>query len=227
MTIYNLLYVGKLYSVARFEAEAEKHGVARALPAPFVGKLKWGDPIMLAQWEPNQEAQRESRTTQMTVEGQKGHVSFKRIGSAKVFGYFHVTGLNMSVVGGGSTADLAKDALSRKLRIVRFVVGPGRVDRVCGSYGISSTAFVEDTLEEIMAKAKEVEQSMGVKFKWFVAGRYVRIDDPVVLDPCQFTRGVLKVEVDGDLLPQGEFEPGINFIFDYKRKLYAPKEEEQ
>ena len=223
MTVYNLLYVGKLYSIARFEAEAEKHGVARALPAPFVGALKWGDPIMLAQWQPDQEAQRASRTTQMTVEGQKGHVNFKRIGSAKVFGYFTVTGLNMNA------SPVAQAILGSRLNIVRTVeYGPDGmvVDRVCGSYEIVATHYVADTLEEIMAKAKDVEKEIGVKFKWFVAGRYMRIDDPVVLDPCQFTRGVLKVEVDGDLLPEGEFEPAVNFLYDYKRKLYAPKEEE-
>lgn len=224
MTTYNMLYVGKLYSIARFEAEAEKHGVSRALPAPVVGTLAWGDSIMLAQWQPDHEAQKASRAMQMTVEGGEGHITFKRIGSAKVFGYVGVTGLNMDA------PPEAKAALASKLKIVRTVeYEPGgmQVSRECGSYGIGATHYVADTIAEIIEKAKDIEKEMGVTFKWFVAGRYVRIDDPVVLDPCKFTRGVLKVDVDGDLLSGGDFEPSINFIDGYKRQRYARKEEKQ
>ncbi len=222
MTTYNLLYVGKLYGIARFEAEAEKHGVARALPASIVGTLKWGEACILAQWQPDREAQRTFHQASL-VEGEAPTKHFKRIGSAKVFGLFHVTGLNMDA------PPEAKAALAGRLNIERTVeYGPGgmTVSRACGSYGIGATHFVSDTIAEIIEKAKDIERETGATFKWFAAGRYVRVDHPVILDPCKFTRGVLKVEVDGDLLPSDEFEPAINFLYDYKRKLYARKEEQ-
>ncbi len=221
MTIYNLLYVGQgLYSVPQFEAEAEKHGVARAMPARIVKTLKWGDSILLAQWVPDREKQRDSRQTQTTLEGQEGTVHYKRFGSANVFGYFNVTGLNM-----GNVPDEAKKALTSMLRVVRIQDhGPGGmpVTRRCGSYVVGSTAFVDDTIEEILTKAAEVEQAMDVKFKWFVTGPFTKIDE-IVLDPAKFSRGVVKVEVEG-YLPEGEFEPGVSFVYDYKRKMYQPKE---
>ena len=122
----------------------------------------------------------------------------------------------------------AKAKLATVLKVTRVQeYGPAgiRVDRGCGSYGITATYFVEDTIAEILEKAKTIEQEMKVKFKWLVAGCYTKIDH-IILDPAKFSRGVLKVEVDGDLLMEaGGFEPGISFIFDYKRKLYAVKEE--
>jgi len=46
---YKLHYVGKrLYSLKLFIREAEQHGVSRAIPLSIVGKMKWGEPILLA-----------------------------------------------------------------------------------------------------------------------------------------------------------------------------------
>lgn len=229
MTIYNLHYVGQgLYSIAQFESEAKEHGVARAMPARIIQTLKWGEPVLLAQWVPDREAQQASRTTQTLLDGQKGKATYKRIGSALVFGYFNVTGLNMNVV--GTDSELARFMLKQRLDVIRVQAFEGgkQIARRCGSCTIGATFFVQDSIESIMRKAAEIEKELGtVRFKWFVTGSYTAIPH-VTLEPAKFSRGVVKVEVEGDLfmLP-GAFQQSVSFMLDYERKIYQPKEAQE
>ena len=222
-----MTYIGKgLYSKAQFEDEAKENGVARAMPARVVHTLKWGDAILVAQWLPDREKQDQFKQEQMSIiEGEEPKKKFRRFGAAEVFGYFNVTGLNMNA------PDEMKKMLASRLKVTGMIDhGPAgkRVTRRCGSYGVAVTYFVEDTIAEILDKAAEVEKEVGAVFKWFVTGKLERIEPNVTLDPAKFSRGVVKVDVEGDLFMQaGKFSPGVSFIFNYERKSYQPKKEDQ
>src|SRR5439155_10860494 len=120
------------------------------------------------QWAPNVVAQRATITRQVSLtddasfaeqtRGNRG-LRFKRFGAAEVFGYFRVTGLNMT------GTPRMKDELTAALDVIETFHGAGmHVSRRCGSYVVESTSYVRDTIAEIMEKAAVVEAAHGLRF---------------------------------------------------------------
>lgn len=228
MTTYSLHYVGQgLYTIAQFETEARKSGVARALPARVVRSLRWGDRILLARWMPDSAAQRASMTFQQTLDGGRSTrgMTFTRYGDAQIFGSFRAIGLNMRVEGGGETEVEAKSLLASQLNVVGADMSPIGVRRRCGSYTIGATYYVTDTIEEILDKAAKIEKARGVRFKWFVTGVYESLGRPVTLCPARFSRGIVRVEVEGfPETPAKETDSHtVGFVLDYSRRTYIRK----
>lgn len=236
MTIYNLHYVGKgLYSRQQFESEAKTAGVARALPARVVRTLIWADRILLAQWAPDTAAQRASMTFQDTLlpfddvehAGTRG-LRFKRFGDAEIFGSFRVTGLNLTAPGNRPAEILANKMLAFRLKVVGVDTTMFSVRRRCGSYTVGATYYVTDTIEEILDKAAGIEEELGVRFKWFVAGVYEPLGGVVTLSPARFSRGVVRVDVENfPETPAKESDShAVSFVLDYSKRTYVRRDEE-
>ena len=203
-------YVGsRVYSTSTFEREATVRGVSRGIAPRLLRSVQWGDPVLLAMWMPNREEQARFKV-------ENGRMA--RLGDAEVFGYFRVAGLNMDA------PEEAKVALAGMLRVVSVNMEPIHVERRCGSYTIQASYEVLDTIEEIADKAAEVEGLLGVRFKWFIGGRYAPIRPPVTLLDARFTRGLTAVEVEGLSLdaPARQTTFRLDSITEYKRKLYRP-----
>jgi len=225
MTVPALLhYVGSgLYSVEAFEAEATQHGVNRAMPERIVGTLSWGQSIYVARWVPDRDAERAWKEAHEPPEPVEGRAPFKHIGEAQVFGRFMVSGLNVT-----GPAE-AKAELIKRLRVVGIVSEiPEKVDRRCGSYQVAARYSVEDSVRDIVEKGKGVEKEMGVKFKWFVNGTYLPVEQ-FTLPNAQYTRGVLWADVPDSLsVPvrwDGSGNPVVGLVDDYNRRVYVPKKD--
>ena len=198
MKLY-LHYVGKIYSVRKFIAEARRYGVSRCLPASIVKHLKWGQPILLAKYR---------RTEDGT-------------GEAVVFGYFTISRLRHA----NMTAEAERELRSR-LR-VRGVIdsGPQLVCRGCGSYYVGGLVLVEDEVDEIVEKAEEVAENYGIRIKWFVEGEF-RPLGPLILRPAKFSRGLVKVEIEDLNLEIGKVERAVVFSYDYRQQKYVRRGQE-
>jgi len=200
VTEFWLHYVGTgLYKREVFEREAVKLGVQRALGFNLLNSLEFGQPILLA------------------------HYCGRRSGAAEVFGYFTVTGVTHNL-----PENIAKDLL-KKVDVVKVNSAPTTVHRACGSYTVGSTAYINETLKNLVEKIKQICGEHDVdpkKFKWFINGEYHPFKNSVVLTPIKFTRGYMKVDIEGlDLKQQQIEDKNMVWIFDYERRAYLSKKE--
>jgi hypothetical protein len=180
-----------LYTPKTFEQEAKRYGVARALPLALIKKLKWGEKILLAQYD-----------------------SKKR--EALVFGYFIVKGLNHNL-----TEDMIEELLN-ELDIVAISKGGGSVNRRCGSYSIGVYIVVNNELDDIADKIREVSKKHGYKVKVFVIGDFYRIK-PFTIKNAKFSRALVKVEVPLKMEEEHIKKAKIVQIKNYKQRFYLPK----
>lgn len=220
MPQYYLNYVGGgVYSVPVFEAEAKRVGVSRGLPARIIKTLKFGDKILLAQWKPNH-AEQERLKPVAQSEGGK----YFRVGSAEVFGYFIVRGLNFRCEDPEMVAGLVG-----LLHIEMMVECNETVERMCGTGVIGVRYYVSDSVEDIIRKAQTVEKeiSRGAKFKFFVTGEYHKMDK-VEIASAKFSRGVVKVEVSEPLADAANDRAAeVALLKDYSRRMYVAKDERE
>ena len=195
-----LHYVGtNLYKREVFEREAIKLGVQRAIPFNLLSSLKFGQPILLAYY-----CGRGSDT-------------------AEVFGYFTVTGVSHNL------PKKVTDELLKTVNVVKIDSTPVAVSRVCGSYTVGSTAYIDETLESLVEKIKQACEKHDVdpkKFKWFIKGEYHPFKTSMTLTPIKFTRGYMKVKIkDLDLKQQQIETRNMVWVFDYERRMYLTKRE--
>ena len=204
---YWLHFVGKsIYGTDRFIREAKKLGVSRAISWPQLVKIAedgWGTIVLLAEHRRVKEGDKE-------VQG------------AVVFGYFRVSGINIP--------HEVSEELKERIKIIREVGGGFSVNRACGSYYVSSSYQVDETLKDLVEKIKEVCKDMKINpltLKIFITGRLTTFDSPVILRNQEFFRGFKKVEIEGLEIPtiEAEKEPFLVFIKDYQRRRYLRKKE--
>jgi len=163
-------YIGKgLYDIDSFVKEAKKFGVARAIPPSVLKKFNWGDRIYLAQY--------------ITKE-----VDGKKVGFAKIFGYFEIEGINLS----GSNE--LKERVRSSLNATCVGGGGGVVTRRCGSYAIGSVCYVKNDLKVTVETIVKTASDLGEKAKVFATGKLVLME-PIEVE-AKFSRSVVKVEVD-------------------------------
>jgi len=199
---YWLHYIGKgLYSIDVFEREAKRFGVQRAIPFHMLKKFKWGDIILLAHW----------------LRDENGE------GQAEVFGYFIVKGISHDL------PTEIKEKLREKLDIVS-ISSPGKIkyeNRACGGYFLGLIIYVNDTPEDIEAKTKEVCKELGYdpnKSKWFLRGPYQPLNKTILLKPAKFTRGYIRVPIEGFNPQTLHLETGtLIWIYNYKQRTYLRK----
>ena len=200
-----LHYIGKLYSIKKFEQESIKYGVSRAIPLHLLNKIKFGEKIYLGQW---------NFTEEITIDEENELT--KRIGVANIFGYFIVNGLNLP--------DEITEKLLPKLN-VKSVSEPShsQVERGCGSYGVIAVVFVDNSMEEILQVLKETMKDLNLKnVKVFLTGVYHPIIPHLEIQDMEFSRTFIDLPYtkNGELL---EVEKQIKFIEDYKRIKYRTK----
>lgn len=168
-----LHYIGKrYYTIETFTKEALKHGVSRALPASVIKKLKWGDRVYTAFYEKDE----------------KGPY-------ALVFGYFIITGLNVTDV--EVVEEAKKDERLKVVKVVAPAGGGGRVTRGCGSYEVGGTTYVDNSLDELVDIIEDTAKKMGKKVKIMVAGRF-QSTPLIAIRGISFTRGLLRVRIPED-----------------------------
>jgi hypothetical protein len=224
MTEYPLHFIGRgVYTPESFEAEAAKHGVARVIPKPAMHGLAWGNPVLLAVWEPPAKAAGQNL-------GIKGGGREGRLGIAETFGFFRVTGFNVD-----AASPAARDAFWSKIIVLRVTEfsEPPHVSRACGSYAVSIVAIVKDSLEHILWAAERAEAETGTKLKLAATGAFYPIAPHLRLEEVPFARTLMRVDTAGyDPLKglgeaeemQGGGQP-LTFIRDYSRRQYIKKDD--
>ena len=202
-------YIGqRVYSISSFINEASKYGVSRALPKGIVKGFKAGDRILLAVWK-------------------RGGGKDRKSGTAVVFGYMVVEGINVD----SGVADIVKKGLN----VVSYSSGGFMVERGCGSYRVTSTMTVSNSIGEIVDKVTEVEREKGVKIKVFLEGRFVPFEQFFEVADVPFSRSIVYVDVGKvpkDVVDKvfgssdlGKKVSEIIAISGYKQDKYRPKKQ--
>lgn len=200
MADYWLHYVGAR-SLDRFISETAKYSVQRAIGFNMLKNFDWGQPVLLAY----------SLRERELGEKPSRHVA------ARVFGYFTVSGL---------TCDLPKpimQELASSLNVIEakdFGASGLTVNRACGSYSVGAAYYVEDSLQDIVAKAKEICHKHGLDpaaFKWFLTGSLKVFQQPLDIK-APWTRGYVKVQLENLDLAQIQSVPAVLWIKDYEKR---------
>lgn len=210
---YYLHYVasGKtgIYGKDVFIKEAKQIGVNRSLPYFLIKKLKWGDKILLANFEPLHIGE-----TYLD----KGNPMSKKFqdGIANIFGYFVVSGLNLTA------SQELKERLYKQLDIFSSNDMPKAVKRSCGSYVVSVSHIVTNSLADIIEKAQLLSKEMNEKVKYFVGGNFYELQGKV--EGINFSRSIIEVEF-SDVNNIEEIQTQVGFIQDYNKRGYVPIKE--
>ena len=201
---YFLTYIGKgLYSKDQFVQESQKVGVNRALPPQKLKGMKFGDTILLAQYEPfPKEPEKES------------------FGKAVVFGYYTISGLNFVC----PKQDEFMEKLSKTLTITSEDHTVRKVVRQCGCYTLGCSYVVTDNIEDIMKMAMKIAKELEVKVKCFASGHFTPLTTKEI-SPLKFTLGGRIVELDQKINSESIKDKQIGFFSDYNQRLYFLKDE--
>jgi hypothetical protein len=174
-----------LYPRSGFISEARRLGVNRAIAAAVLKKMEWGQPILVADFP------KERVTVQEVERGRRKEK--KRVyleGTAVIFGYFTVD--NVTLIG---LTVAARKEFFASLNVARSWAVNERVVRACGSYIISGSAEVRNSLAEVVEKGEEIAKKYGLKIRWFVGGRYHPLE-AVKIPGVKFFRGYMPVELE-------------------------------
>ena len=209
---YYLHYVasGKsgIYGKDVFIKEAKKIGVNRSLPHFIMKKLKWGNKILLANFESRHTGEKnyskcpdckgnifpDKCTEGNPMEccasckgtGKIGKLQKFQDGIAHVFGYFVIEGLNLIA------SDELKQRLYSQLDIVSSNNNSISVKRSCGSYVVSSSHTVTNSLADIIEKVQVLAKEINEKVKYFIAGKFYELNSECSkckLNPIFYTDG--------------------------------------
>ena len=193
-----LHYIGKhIYPIDRFEREARRLGVQRAVPFYMIKRFRWGDRILLAQ-----------------------HVD----GSAEVFGYFTVEAIVNSLPENAKkllAEKLKIISISSGPKYERRFCGGYTI----GSTLVIADS-IEQFFEKAKKACKEAGVDPN-KVKWFLRGKYKRLRNSILLKPAKFTRSYIKVKIEGLHLDSEVLERGaLIWIYNYRKRKYFKKGEE-
>jgi hypothetical protein len=219
---YYLHYAGSnLYPKEVFIKEVEKYGVNRCLPINIIQSLKWGDKIFLAIYKPKEVGIITDLQGKQSpaFDGRKN----KKEGTAEIFGYFVISGLNIIA------SSEFKKTLTSQLDIVESKEVNQTVQRQCGSYIYGSSHTVNNSIEDIIKKAKELnktEQFALEKIKFFVAGQFYPLN--LIIEPINFTRTVIPVEITKYLTAEDIINSKVlGTIEEYNKRCYIKKYEKR
>lgn len=218
---YYLHYIasGKtgIYGKEVFIKEASQIGVNRSLPYFLIKKLKWGDTILLANFEGRNAGKKQIQICDCEIQPCLLHEKFEnrkfQDGIANIFGYFVISGLNL-------TASLElKAKLYTQLDIVSSNDKSIAIKRSCGSYVISASHIVTNTLADIIEKAQTLAKDMNEKVKYFIGGNFYELQGKI--EGINFSRSLIEVEFTG-LEEIEEISQQVGFIQDYNKRGYIP-----
>lgn len=137
-------------------------------------------------------------------------------GVASVFGYFVISGLNITA------SNELKRRLFSQLDITKSYEGCGKVQRSCGSYVITASHIVNNSLADIIEKAQTLAKEMNEKVKYFIAGNFYEVQ--TIIEDVNFSRSLVEVDF-GEVGEITDFGNYVGFIQDYNKKTYIPKKE--
>ena len=200
MTECYLHYVGKkLYNINRFEREAKRYGVQRAIPFRSIKDFEFGNKILLA------------------------HYMGKKENATNVFGYFRVEEIVNNL------PEKVREKLIVELDVVAVIDSSGIERRACGSYAVGGGVIIENNIKDLIEKTIKVceeEKVDPVMYKWFLKGSYTSIPN-FIMKPAKFTRGYRKIEFEGDLGKELIETKSLGWIRNYKGRRYLTQREEQ
>ena len=200
-------YVGKgVYSIPTYIEEAKRLGVSRAFPKRFVKNIEFGQKILLSTW---------TFTETQKVKDRHGWENIKRFGTAKIFGYFVVEGINLPAS--------IMNQLIPKMEIIDIFDSKDTIVRECGTYVVLAGAYVKDNIEKIMELAEELDE----KVKYFITGTFYELDQFEVEDML-FARTLVDFPENEEELPETngdgtQEDVNLKFIDNYQRFSYKPK----
>lgn len=146
---FKLHYIGKgLYKINFFEREAKKYGVQRALSFSQLKQLKFGEPILLARFIPEQ------KVMEIDLKQIPPKLTGKELetipSQAEIFGFFTVDGISHNL------PKERTNQLYDKLNIIKTVDELFSVSRACGSYSVGGVAYIKDSLETLLKKIENM-----------------------------------------------------------------------
>jgi len=202
--------------------ESVKLGCNRSIPADVLSKIKWAEPVVVADWQSqetelygNHRRYVKPKDILARMDETKHCEVYAPKGCLIPFGYFTVD----AVVPHGFTDD-ARERFNKTLDIVQFIDDtPTRVVRACGSYLMSGGCVVRDTIEQIVDKAENIAKLHSQKLKWFVSGRFHEINTTPV-EGVKYGRGFYKLsltipkEIDGTIQT-------VRFLGEYSKRKYT------
>lgn len=184
-----ITYIGnRVYTPDRFEEEAKKYGVSRAIPMFWAKKLNAGDRI---------------------------YTLFKRSEYSTVTGYFVITGYSFSGPDADELRAYYREH-PEEFGITDCYAGSGAtIHRGCGSYVDAGGCYVSD-LQGAMSKAAEVVKENGWKVKVFVNGYYVKLPQKKRVR-LPFTRSIAEYYLDLDNAPGEVDKTHLGHMEDYNQ----------
>lgn len=135
----------------------------------------------------------------------------KKEGTADVFGYFEVRGLNITA------SDTLKQQLFASLNIVKTTAPNTKIQRQCGSYVIAQSYVVTDTIEDIVEKAETLAFQAKENIKIFIGGNFVPLN--LTISPVNFSRTIVTVDINQETCST-DGETIVNSILDYEKRQY-------
>lgn len=183
-----ITYIGnRVYTPEKFEREAEKIGVSRAIPHHWATKLKDGDRI---------------------------YTLFKRKEFSIVTGYFVVTGYSFTGPDADKLREYYHNHPD-EFGITDCYEGSGEtIQRGCGSYVAGGGCYVAD-LQTAMKRVVELIKENNWKVKIFVNGRYYKLPKKRRIK-LPFTRSISEYYLDFDKVEEEEIgEKHIANIYNY------------
>ena len=149
---------------------------------------------------------------------QKDEKVKERIGIAKIFAYFKIHGLSTT---------MPKEGFDE---FYNCFESSTNVDRICGSYTVTSTCIIEEEIEEMLKRLEE-KRLNPMKYKWFIRGAIHLLKQPIILQKVKFFRGYkkLKKEEYEKLLKEIKKEKleqkDLKTLSNYKQRFYITKKE--
>jgi len=224
---YQLHFIGnKLYQKDIFIAEAKQVGINRCLPFNLILHRTWGEKILLGIYTANSNYKEEQVKilnekaikagknkiyTPDEIDGRKNRTQ----GTAEVFGYFIVSGINIQA------SNDFKQALMAQLDIVQTTEVNNTIQRQCGSYIIGTSSIVKNTIEDITRKTEQLSLERKEKIKLFIAGEFRELN--LTLTPINYSRTLISTDITE--IPEEKLlnTNKVSFIYDYKKRTYLTK----
>jgi len=123
------------------------------------------------------------------------------------------------VVNGFSPINLSHDEMKRlkkKLDVVKDVQSAYQVERMCGTYTVTSCTYINDTLKECMEVLKEIKSDAKI----LLNGVYFDVEKPFTHYPVCFTRCMTYTKIKYQELgvKLGKKQLQVSFITNYQRR---------
>lgn len=238
-----------IYGREVFIKEAKEIGVNRSLPYFLIKKLKWGDRILLANFENRHAGETEyiiqntqdkelfwnnengygdkdsaTRFTEEEYNSFQLPVEGKWVKKFLKFSDGIANGFGYFVISGLNlkASPELKEKLYSLLEIVSSNASAIKVTRSCGSYILVGHYVVNNSLADIIEKAQILAEKMNEKVKYFISGKFYELNFKI--EGVNFSRSIIEVDFQ-EIKNIKDLNNEVGFIQDYNKNTYIPKKE--